>query len=368
MKRYGVFVVLLLSVWLTVVPSAKAEDDELQPMALLLSLSKTAQTTGGSGGSYSVTVTSPASWTATANVSWITVRTASGTGDGTLSYTVSACPNTTAYREGTITVKNGSSTKTLMVQQSNVVWPVADSSGTVKYNSASGLNKATDAGFKIDGKEYTRKGDVVTGLGDVTSFYGARATSANSKHLRHWAIDIDVEDSPSMVARAAMSGVVSAVGNEETNGNYVYIKHQIVKNGVTTTLYTRYLHLASYTVSVGTVVKAGQKIGIVGKTGSANGDLHLHFAVLKTVGGKNYYLNPVSYYHGSDNRGVMYNGSGTILNAISNNPMFVVSGGNWVPNPNWDPVYSAFTGTSSAFYKSCMNALREGDTIAWCVE
>lgn len=265
-------------------------------------------------------------------------------------------------------MKAGINTAKLTVQQTNVVWPVANSSGTVQHNGASGLNKAIDLEFTIEKRIYAGKGTVVTGLGDVTSFYGARVTSTNSTYYRHWAIDIDVGTNIDMVARAAMSGVVSAVGFGTKNGNYVYIKHQIVKNGVTTTLYTRYLHLASYSVSVGTVVKTGQKIGIVGGTGSANEDLHLHFAILKTVGGKNYYLNPVPYYHGSDDRGVKYTDSNTKPKETENNPMFVVSGGKWVPNPNWDPVYSSFTGTASAFYGAYMNALREEDTLAWSVE
>lgn len=368
MKRYGVLGLLLLSIWLTVLPSARAADDELQPMSLLL-LSKTTQTTGGTGGSYSFAITAIASWTATADASWISVRTASGTGNGTVSYTVSACPDTVAYREGTITIKIGIRTAKLTVQQTNVVWPVADSSGTVQYNNASGLNTANDLEVTINKRKYAGKGKVVTGLGDVTSFYGARVTSTNSTYYRHWAIDIDVGADTNMIARAAMSGVVSAVGSDiKEKGNYVYIKHQIVKNGVTTTLYTRYLHLKSYSVSVGTVVETGQKIGIVGETGSANGDPHLHFAILKTVGGKNYYLNPVPYYHGSDDRGVKYTDSNTKPKENENNPMFVVSGGKWVPNPNWEPVYSSFTGTTSAFYGAYMNALREEGTIAWSVE
>ena len=366
MRKRNVFWGLLLLLVL-LAPISVAQAEEVQPMAVLL-LSKTTQTTGGSGGTYSFTVTTTASWTATADVSWITVRTASGTGNGTVSYTVSACPDTTVYREGTITVKSGGNTARLTVQQSNVVWPVANSSGEVKYNSASGLNTADDVEFWIEGKRYWGKGTVVTGAGNITSFYGARVTSANSKYKRHWAIDIDVGTDTDMVARAAMSGVVSAVGKNNTNGNYVYIKHQIVKNGATTTLYTKYLHLASSSVSVGTTVKAGQKIGIVGCTGSANKDLHLHFAILKSLGGKNYHLNPTAYYHGSDNRGVIYVNSQTALTAVANNPMFIISSGKWTPNPNWDPVYSAFTGTSGNFYKSCMNALREGDTIEWCVE
>ena len=56
-----------------------------------------------STGSLSVTTGSACSWTAVSNVSWVTITAgASGTGPGTVSYSVAA--NTGAARSGTLTI------------------------------------------------------------------------------------------------------------------------------------------------------------------------------------------------------------------------------------------------------------------------
>ena len=77
-------------------------------------VSPTSQSLGWSGGQGSVTVTagSGCGWTAVSNVSWITVTSgASGTGNGTVNYTV-ASNNTTAGQTGTLTVAGGTITVT----------------------------------------------------------------------------------------------------------------------------------------------------------------------------------------------------------------------------------------------------------------
>jgi hypothetical protein len=61
------------------------------------------QYNGGSGNITIAAVNSSCPWTASSNVNWIRVYTASGTGNGTIAYTVTANPNFTT-RTGTITV------------------------------------------------------------------------------------------------------------------------------------------------------------------------------------------------------------------------------------------------------------------------
>ncbi len=58
----------------------------------------------GGSGSFGVTTGSGCSWTASTSESWITITSGSGTGSGTVYYTVASNPNTT-QRTGTITVQ-----------------------------------------------------------------------------------------------------------------------------------------------------------------------------------------------------------------------------------------------------------------------
>jgi hypothetical protein len=57
-------------------------------------------------------------------------------------------------------------------------------------------------------------------------------------------------------------------------GNFILLEHSF-GDGV----FTRYAHLAQSLVSIGSYVKQGQEIGLVGKTGDATG-CHLHFEVI----------------------------------------------------------------------------------------
>jgi len=94
------------------------------------SIAPTAQSTGGSGGTDSVTVTAATgcTWTATSNASWITITSgASGSGNGTVSYSVA--PNTSVSpRTGTLTIAG----QTMTISQA------ASCSGySISHNSAS---------------------------------------------------------------------------------------------------------------------------------------------------------------------------------------------------------------------------------------
>lgn len=312
------------------------------------------------GGGYSVmlTVAADTTWTATASASWITVVTSGGTGTRRIYYNVPVNNDEVAARSGTITVRCENTSEVYvfhLYQKRRVVWPV----GT--YDSATGIHTATEPpDDKLDKELRPNKGSVVTGVGDITSFYGARVTSENSKHKRHWAIDIDVGESTDIKAMAVMSGEVSKVGFDSEKGNYVEIKHKVGN----AEFITRYLHLKSYSVSKGDRVNATTKIGIVGGTGSAKGDLHLHFDIRKNVKQVFYSFDSVPYYHGSDDRGVTtsaYNASG--LKLWSNNPLYVVgSDGKWKPNLNCNLYYSLIS-VNGDFYELYMNAHRYENVI-----
>ena len=74
-------------------------------------------------------------------------------------------------------------------------------------------------------------------------------------------------------------------------------KVQYVKDNLITTTYSYYMHMTSYNVSVGQMVKHGDIIGKVGSTGRSTGP-HLHLGIKDEKGN---WLNPefmVSTYTG----------------------------------------------------------------------
>jgi subtilisin family serine protease len=103
-----------------VISSASCADVQSQTFTVTLcgSIAPTSQSfaTAGGTGSITVTTTDNCPWTASSNVSWITINSgSSGSGNGTVNYTVAANTNS-ADRTGTITV----SQRTFTVTQSGV--------------------------------------------------------------------------------------------------------------------------------------------------------------------------------------------------------------------------------------------------------
>ena len=83
----------------------------------------------------------------------------------------------------------------------------------------------------------------------------------------HKGVDLNAPSGTSVFA--AMDGQVIAVGKQRQYGNFVTIDHG---NGVV----THYGHHRTNLVEVGDIVRRGQKIAEVGRTGNATGP-HLHF-------------------------------------------------------------------------------------------
>ncbi|MGD9678377.1 MAG: peptidoglycan DD-metalloendopeptidase family protein [Vulcanibacillus sp.] len=111
--------------------------------------------------------------------------------------------------------------------------------------------------------------------GIITSPYGPRWGTF------HYGIDISgVSD---RTIKAADNGTVSFAGYNGGYGNCVIINHE---NGIQ----TLYGHLSTISVSVGTSIAKGQKIGVMGNTGNSYG-VHLHFEVI--VNGEK--KNPINY-------------------------------------------------------------------------
>lgn len=107
----------------------------------------------------------------------------------------------------------------------------------------------------------------------ITSKYGYRGDiGVPGASEYHWAIDIGsggISDPP---IYATQNGEVMETGTYSNGGIYVIIKHN------SDPYWSRYLHLKSYSVSVGQKVSKGETIGIMGNTGIGSG-VHLDFAI-----------------------------------------------------------------------------------------
>lgn len=112
---------------------------------------------------------------------------------------------------------------------------------------------------------------------------------------------------------ATANGTVVRSGWNNANGNYVVIQHSISGK----TIYSFYAHLSSRSVSQGTSVSKGQKIGVVGNTGSSSRGKHLHFAMMDTLWNGSYY-GYSTYFTGNK---VYYQG------VTYYNPIYIVQNG-----------------------------------------
>lgn len=121
--------------------------------------------------------------------------------------------------------------------------------------------------------------------GVVTSEFGRRFHPTQHVYKLHTGIDIGGNNEGTPVLAAAAGRVAAIIKKARCGGNQVYLHHNI--KGVYYT--TVYMHLLSYNVKVGDVVRQGEQIGKVGggrSTGAKWGGYdtcttgaHLHFSV-----------------------------------------------------------------------------------------
>jgi murein DD-endopeptidase MepM/ murein hydrolase activator NlpD len=107
--------------------------------------------------------------------------------------------------------------------------------------------------------------------GRVSSPYGYRIAPFAGTRLFHTGIDIAAPMGTPI--RAAMSGRVTQIGNDESWGNFVVISHH---SGYR----TFYAHMSLVRAKAGAYVETGERIGDVGSTGLSTGP-HVHFTVYK---------------------------------------------------------------------------------------
>ncbi|MCR5655985.1 MAG: peptidoglycan DD-metalloendopeptidase family protein [Butyrivibrio sp.] len=103
----------------------------------------------------------------------------------------------------------------------------------------------------------------------VSDDYGMRVHPTLGIEKMHNGIDLAASSGSAILA--AYDGKVVAAAYNSTMGNYIMIDHG-------SGLYTIYMHASALSVSTGTEVTKGQRIGSVGSTGRSTGP-HLHFGV-----------------------------------------------------------------------------------------
>lgn len=117
-------------------------------------------------------------------------------------------------------------------------------------------------------------GDPLTSMaapvpGEVTSPFGMRLHPVEQVEKFHYGVDIAGPEGEKI--KAACAGEVAEVGSDDTNGNYILLKHS-------DTIYTYYAHCEKTLPVQGDKVKAGQVIATMGSTGQTTGT-HLHFEI-----------------------------------------------------------------------------------------
>ena len=128
----------------------------------------------------------------------------------------------------------------------------------------------------------------------VTSQFGVRTDPMDSsKQQMHKGIDIQTEQD-NVLATENHGKVIAVDQNAHTaGGKSVTLEYQR-ENGDKYQI--NYLHLSSIDVKIGDEMKAGQKIGISGNTGTRTTGEHLHFGVKQiTVDGTSRDIDPAAY-------------------------------------------------------------------------
>lgn len=114
----------------------------------------------------------------------------------------------------------------------------------------------------------------------ITSPFGYRNAPTSGASTYHQGVDLDTGTGWPVVATRAGTAYTAY---SSAAGNYITIDHHDGFRSV-------YMHLSGFSISNGTVVSAGQQIGLTGSTGVSTGD-HLHFGI--SLNGV--FVNPCQY-------------------------------------------------------------------------
>ena len=107
--------------------------------------------------------------------------------------------------------------------------------------------------------------------GRFTSYFGYRDNPITGEFSFHTGLDIAAPHGTKI--RAAYPGTVSAVGEDDRSGKYIFLTHE---DGFV----TFYCHCSEIVACEGAVIRQGETIAKVGSTGWSTGP-HLHFEIRK---------------------------------------------------------------------------------------
>lgn len=130
--------------------------------------------------------------------------------------------------------------------------------------------------------------------GGANMSWGARNSAKSGSRQYHLALDLKGSSSN---IYAAAAGTVAATGYNSANGRYVIIKHTVSGK----TVYSFYAHMKSITSGIkkNKKVSKGQKIGVMGSTGSAASGAHLHFSVVNKLSSNGGYYGYATKFSGN---------------------------------------------------------------------
>ena len=149
----------------------------------------------------------------------------------------------------------------------------------------SGPGGTTTSGNNGSGNTNTNTGGNATWLvpcnyTSITSPFGTRVSPTTGASTYHQGVDLDTGTGwPVYATRAGIA--YTSYGSAA--GNYVTIDHRDGYKSI-------YMHLSGFSISNGSMVSAGQQIGLTGSSGVSTGD-HLHFGI--SYQGR--YVNPCQY-------------------------------------------------------------------------
>ncbi len=107
--------------------------------------------------------------------------------------------------------------------------------------------------------------------GRYTSYFGYRINPITGEFSFHTGLDIAAQEGTKI--RAAYSGKVTRIGEDDRAGKYIFLTHD---EGFV----TFYCHCSEISAEEGSIIRQGETIARVGSTGWSTGP-HLHFEIRK---------------------------------------------------------------------------------------